>query len=96
MDRPDHPLPPDQLEIPATLDDPGPAHGLTLDDAIGLLMTRNLDLMARRYEIPKAQADILTASLRNNPIVNADEQLVPYGHYTVLRPVGVGASRSMT
>ena len=30
-------------------------------------------------EIPQARADVLTASLRANPIFYADTQLVPYG-----------------
>jgi cobalt-zinc-cadmium efflux system outer membrane protein len=39
-------------------------------------------------EIPMADADILTASLRANPIFYADYQLLPYGHYSFLRPGG--------
>jgi cobalt-zinc-cadmium efflux system outer membrane protein len=79
-----------RLEIPAGPEDPGPPDGLTLDAAMELLFRRNLDLMALRYEIPKAQADILTAGLRNNPLVYADGQLIPYGHYSYLRPGGSG------
>ena len=40
------------------------------------------------YEIPQARADILTASLRGNPIFYADSQLVPYGSDSVRRPDG--------
>ena len=39
-------------------------------------------------EIPQAQADILNAGLRANPIFYADGQLVPYGQYTRNRPGG--------
>ena len=35
-----------------------------------------------------AQADILTSSLRANPIFYADGQLVPYGHFSNQRPGG--------
>ena len=35
-----------------------------------------------------AEADILTASLRANPIFYADSQLIPYGKYTRDRPGG--------
>ena len=68
------------LELAAG-DDEGPPDGLTFDAALDLLMRNNLDLLARRYEIPAAQADILTASLRANPIFYADSQLVPYGNF---------------
>ena len=35
-----------------------------------------------------ADADLLTANLRANPIFYADTQLIPYGHYSFLRPGG--------
>ncbi len=66
----------------------GPADGMTIDEAIDLLIKQNLDLIAFRMEIPMADADILTASLRANPIFYADYQLLPYGHYSFLRPGG--------
>lgn len=69
-------------------EDPGPADGLTLDRAMELLLARNIDLIALRYEIPKAEADILTASLRKNPVFFADGQLVPYGSFPVDSPWG--------
>ncbi len=75
------------LEFTAS-DDEGPADGLTFDAALDLLLRNNLDLLARQFEIPAAQADILTASLRANPIFYADSQLVPYGEFTPKRPGG--------
>ena len=76
------------LEL-AENDGPGPADGLTFDTALDLMIRNNLDLAARRFEIPAAQADILTASLRANPIFYADSQLVPYGTFDpVNRPGG--------
>ena len=72
----------------ASGDDEGPADGLTFDQALDLLLRNNLDLIARRFEIPAAKADILTAGLRANPIFYADSQLVPYGEYTPKRPGG--------
>ena len=77
-----------QLEIPENPSVMGPEQGLTLDQAIDLLLERNLNLMALRFEVPMAQADVLTASLRNNPIFYADSQLVPYGRFTNTRPGG--------
>ena len=76
------------LELAAGGDE-GPADGLTFDTALDLLIRNNLDLAARRFEIPAAQADILTASLRANPIFYADSQLIPYGSFDpVNRPGG--------
>ena len=59
-----------------------------LDAAIELLVSQNLDLLAAKLEIPMAEADVLTANLRSNPIFYADNQLVPYGHFSFLRPGG--------
>lgn len=76
------------LSIPPNEEDQGPADGLTLDQAIDRAIKENLDLRSKFFEIPQAKADILTASLRSNPIVYADAQLVPYGQYTRDRPGG--------
>ena len=76
------------LSIPAGADDEGPPDGLTLDQAIDRLVRANLDLRAKFLEIPQAQADILTAGLRANPILFSDVQLVPYGAYSEARPGG--------
>ena len=70
------------LDLPAEPESEGPPNGLTLDEAINRLVCQNLDLRARFYEIPQAQADILTASLRANPVFFADAQLIPYGSYS--------------
>ncbi len=88
-----NPTPPDQprygeLELPADQETFGPSSGLTLDEAIDQLVRQNLELQAARLEIPMADADLLTASLRANPIFYADTQLVPYGHFSFLRPGG--------
>jgi outer membrane protein, heavy metal efflux system len=76
------------LSLPPTEEDPGPEYGLTLDQAIERLIHENLDLKAKFYEIPQSKADLLTASLRANPVFYADSQLVPYGQYTRTRPGG--------
>jgi cobalt-zinc-cadmium efflux system outer membrane protein len=76
-----------QLELPAT-EDEGPADGLTIDGAVELAVRANLELLARRYEINLAQADVLQASLRANPLFYADGQLIPYGNYSPQRPGG--------
>jgi outer membrane protein, heavy metal efflux system len=66
----------------------GPENGMSLTAAIDLLVRNNLALLAMRLEIPMAEADVLTASLRVNPVFYADQQLVPYGHFSFLRPGG--------
>jgi cobalt-zinc-cadmium efflux system outer membrane protein len=69
------------LEIPTDFDEQGPADGLTLDQAIDLLMHANLSLRAQSLELPQAEADILTAGLRANPLFFSDGQLIPYGSW---------------
>ena len=78
------------LDIPAGAEasDEGPADGLTLDQAIDRMVHENLDLKSKFLEIPQAQADILTASLRANPVLYYDAQLIPYGSYSEQRPGG--------
>jgi cobalt-zinc-cadmium efflux system outer membrane protein len=76
------------LAVGVQPEEEGPPGGLTLDTAIERLVAENLDLRAQFHEIPKATADILTASLRANPIFYADSQLIPYGNYSEARPGG--------
>jgi len=76
------------LSIPTERDEEGPPDGLTLDLAIERLVRDNLGLRARSLELPQADADILTAGLRANPLFFADAQLVPYGNYSEQRPGG--------
>lgn len=77
-----------RLALPSGREDEGPPDGLTLDAAINRLVEQNLGLRSRFYEIPQADADILTASLRANPLLYADSQLIPYGNYSVQRSGG--------
>jgi outer membrane protein, heavy metal efflux system len=76
------------LSLPTEVTSDGPPNGLTLDESIDRLLQENLDLRAKFMEIPQAQADILNAGLRANPIFYADSQLVPYGRYSRTRPGG--------
>ncbi|MEI6240695.1 MAG: TolC family protein [Planctomycetia bacterium] len=82
------------VPIPATaidaaiLDDPGPADGLTLDAAIERMMAANLDIRALRHELTQADADVLTAGLRANPLVYMDTQFIPYGKFDNATPGG--------
>lgn len=78
-------LAPELLELP-TGEDEGPAEGLGMDRAIELLVERNYDLRLRYQELPKAQTDILTAGLRNNPFLFLSVDSLPYGHYSPQRP----------
>ncbi|MEO6810818.1 MAG: TolC family protein [Isosphaeraceae bacterium] len=75
------------LKLPRE-EDEGPPGGMTLDQAIDQMVHANLDLRGKFYEIPQAEADILTASLRANPLIYADSQLIPYGQYSRTRPGG--------
>jgi cobalt-zinc-cadmium efflux system outer membrane protein len=76
------------LALPTELTIEGPPNGLTLDQAIERLVTCSLNLRSKFMEIPQAQADILGAGLRANPIFYADGQLVPYGDFTKQHPGG--------
>lgn len=76
------------LDFPNVTDDPGPIDGMTLDAAIERLVRENLYLRAVAFELPMGEADIVTASLRANPVFYADSQLVPYGSYSRARPGG--------
>ncbi len=88
---PDQPLPTfGALALPAedlagSEGDPG---GLTLDIAIERLVANNLDLRTQFFELPQAQADVLTAGLRANPLLYLDSNAIPYGNYSNARPGG--------
>lgn len=73
------------LEIPAIADE-GPPDGMTLDQAIERLIRDNPDLRTRFRELPKAQADIVSAGLRNNPFLFGDVSSIPYQAYSQQRP----------
>jgi cobalt-zinc-cadmium efflux system outer membrane protein len=76
------------LEIPAIADE-GPPNGLDLDQAIERLLRDNPDLRMRFKELPKAQADIVSASLRNNPFLFGDASGIPYQPYSPQVPGSV-------
>jgi cobalt-zinc-cadmium efflux system outer membrane protein len=76
------------LEVGTGPEDQGPPDGLTLDQAIEIFVHQNLNLRALALELPQARADVLTASLRANPILYDDAQLVPYGSFNRQRPGG--------
>lgn len=66
--------------------DEGPPDGMTIDDAINLMIHHNPELRSKGREIPQAQADILTAGLRENPLLFYSSDGVPYGSYSEKRP----------
>jgi cobalt-zinc-cadmium efflux system outer membrane protein len=76
------------LAFPGTPEPAEPANGISLDDALTRLIHQNLELRTQFIEIPQADADILTASLRGNPLFYADVQDVPYGSFSPRRPGG--------
>lgn len=63
-------------------EDETPPDGLTLEQAIARLVAVNPDLAVKFREIPKADADILTAGLWGNPLLFASASGVPYGSYS--------------
>jgi cobalt-zinc-cadmium efflux system outer membrane protein len=69
-------------------DDPGPAAGLSYDAALDRMMGSNLDIRALRHELPQADADILTAGLRTNPLLYVDSQFIPYRAFGSDNPGG--------
>ncbi len=70
-----------RLAVPTGPGCAGPPGGLTLDQAIARLLQANTDLRAKAMEIPKAQADVITAGLWANPLLFFDSQLIPYGSF---------------
>lgn len=72
------------LEVPS--EDEGPANALSLNAAIERLVAVNSDLAAQFQDIPKARADILSAGLRNNPLLFVNISNIPYGHFSPQRP----------
>jgi cobalt-zinc-cadmium efflux system outer membrane protein len=62
--------------------------GMSIEQAVEILVRRNLELRAKAMEIPMARADVLTAGLRANPILFVDSQMIPYGSYSESRPGG--------
>lgn len=73
------------LTLP-TVEDEGPPNGLTLEQAIYQLVRANPDLAVKFQELPKAEADILTASLWGNPLILGSADSIPYGSYSPQRP----------
>jgi cobalt-zinc-cadmium efflux system outer membrane protein len=73
-----------RFEVPE--DDETPSEGLTLDAAIDRLLAANLDLAAKFQDIPKARADILSARLRNDPVLFLSATQLPYQQYSAQRP----------
>jgi cobalt-zinc-cadmium efflux system outer membrane protein len=92
------------LELPA--EDEGPANALSLSAALSQLIAGNADLAAQFQDIPKARADVLTAGLRNNPLLFINVSAIPYGHFspqrpastnydlTVIQPIDINGKRS--
>ena len=75
---PQHPRP----GLPALKPFFGKPDGITLDMAVEILLHNSLDLAQSRGDISQAEADLITAGLRTNPIAYVDTQGVPYGKYT--------------
>jgi cobalt-zinc-cadmium efflux system outer membrane protein len=79
-------LPDSSNDIANEPDSEGPAGGLTLDAAIERLLHANRDLRTKFLELPQAEADRLTASLRANPLLFYSSDGIPYGSYSPRQP----------
>jgi cobalt-zinc-cadmium efflux system outer membrane protein len=79
----EQPAPPE-----ARLGDPDDesAHGLSLEAAIERLVAVNTELAGKWQDIPKARADIVTAGLRNDPVLFLTASPIPYGRFSAQRP----------
>ncbi len=62
------------------------AHGLSLEAAIERLVAVNTELAGKWQDIPKARADIVTAGLRNDPVLFLTASPIPYGRFSAQRP----------
>lgn len=82
------------LEIP-TAEYQGPPGAMTLDQAIERLLRDSPDLRSKRYEIPQARADVLTAGQRANPLYFLSASNYPYQPYSRARPGSVEYSTSI-
>ena len=82
------------LELPEG-EDEGPPDGMTLEGAMDRLVHYNYDLRMKSYEIPQARADVLTASLRANPLVFGTASSIPYAPYSPQRPGEVNFSATV-
>ena len=80
---------PNALEDPAGYDEEGPPDGLTLDDAVRRMIDVNRELRIKALELPQAEADVLTAGLRENPLVFYGTDDIAYGSYSRNRPGNV-------
>lgn len=69
------------LELP-TGEWAGPAHGITLDQAITRLLSENPELRSKRHELPQARADVLSAGQRANPLYFVSVNNIPYQPYS--------------
>ncbi len=72
------------VELPE--DEEDSSDGLTLNAAIEQLLNASYDLAAKFQDIPKARADILSAGLRNDPVLFVSATQLPYQRYTAQRP----------
>ncbi len=66
--------------------EPPAPNAKSLDQLLEILVNHNYDLLTKAKELPKADADILTAGLRSNPAIFANVDTIPYGNFSPNRP----------
>ena len=59
---------------------PARAEEISLSQAMDLFLARNADILASRYEIDKAAADLLGAKLRPNPGLSFNYNAIEFGN----------------
>jgi cobalt-zinc-cadmium efflux system outer membrane protein len=69
---------------------PSPTGPVTIDQVVSEAIEHNLTLLAERYNVPVAQARIVTARLRPNPVLSLGADHVPWAGttYTVQNQAG--------
>jgi len=69
--------------IPDAAPPSAPAAPIPIERAVGIALERNLDLVARRYDVDLASAQVVTAGLRANPVLSlgADYQDLLGSHF---------------
>jgi cobalt-zinc-cadmium efflux system outer membrane protein len=65
--------------VPVRSQTPPAPKDISFDDAIREALEKNLNLLAEKYNIPVAEARIVQARLRPNPVFTTDFDYIPFG-----------------
>ena len=65
--------------VPVRSQTPPAPKDISFDDAIREALEKNLNLLAEKYNVPVAEARIVQARLRPNPVFTTDFDYIPFG-----------------